>query len=95
MDRSISLCSGVLAAVCPWWTGRSQLSTLNSQTPRWFWPLVVVAMAMTFFYSLPRMNHGFWDDEELNVRTTLYGRFKLNKRTGENFDFTAYRNEER
>jgi hypothetical protein len=81
---------GVLAAICPWWTGRSQLSTLNSQlstlnsqAPRWFWPLVVVAMAMTFFYSLPRMNHGFWDDEELYVRTTLYGRFKLNKRTGE------------
>jgi len=84
---------GGLAAVCPWWTGarraksNSQLSTLNPQlstpTPRWFWPLVVVAMAMTFFYSLPRMTHGFWDDEELNVRTTLYGRFKPNKKTGE------------
>ncbi len=60
-----------------------QLSTLNSQAPRWFWPLVVVPMVMTFFYSLPRMNHGFWDDEELNVRTTLYGKFKLNKKTGE------------
>ena len=81
---------GMLAAVCPWWTRSPQLSTLNSQlstlnapTPRWFWPLVVVAMAMTLFYSLPRMNHGFWDDEELNVRTTLYGKFKLNKKTGE------------
>jgi hypothetical protein len=81
---------GMLAAICPWWTRRPQLSTLNSQlstvnapTPRWFWPLIVVAMATTVFYSLPRMNHGFWDDEELNVRTTLYGKFKPDKKTGE------------
>jgi hypothetical protein len=60
-----------------------QLSTPSSSGPRWFWPLVIVAMAMTLCYSLPRMNHGFWDDEELNVRTTLYGRFKPNKKTGE------------
>ena len=40
-------------------------------------------MATTFFYSLPRMTHGFWDDEELNVRTTLWGKFKPNKKTGE------------
>ncbi|HEY5704363.1 MAG TPA: hypothetical protein VIS96_02195 [Terrimicrobiaceae bacterium] len=80
---------GVLAVICPWWTGRLQLSTLGSQlsalppTPRWFPPLVAAAMAMTFAYSLPRMNHGFWDDEEFNVRTTLCGKFKANKKTGE------------
>ena len=82
---------GMLAALCPWWTRRgyqlstlnSQRSTLNFQTPRWFWPLVVIAMLMTVFYCLPRMNHGFWDDEELNVRTTLYGKFKRDKKTGE------------
>ena len=81
---------GMLAAVCPWWSGNpqrptlnAQLSTLNAPAPRWFWPLVAVAMAMTMFYSLPRMNHGFWDDEELNVRTTLYGKFKRDKKTGE------------
>jgi hypothetical protein len=63
-------------------SGKSQL--LIPSAPRWFWPLVVAAMAVTFCYSLPRMNHGFWDDEELNVRTTLYGKFKLNKKTNEN-----------
>ena len=78
---------GVLAAACPWWTASN--STLNSQlstrpqTPHWFWPLVAVAMAITFCYSLPRMTHGFWDDEELNVRTTLYGKFKPDKKSGE------------
>ena len=40
-------------------------------------------MALTFVYSLPRMNQGFWDDEELNVRTTLWGKFKPDKKTGE------------
>jgi hypothetical protein len=60
-----------------------QLSTFNSNGPRWFWPLVIVAMATTLGYSLPRMNHGFWDDEELNIRTTLYGKFKADKKTGE------------
>jgi hypothetical protein len=80
-----------LAAICPWWAGgrspnpvplpANQLPTPS--TPRWFWPLVVVAMATTFFYSLPRMDHGFWDDEELNIRTTLWGKFKPNKKTDE------------
>jgi hypothetical protein len=80
---------GLLAAVSPWWAPkhpfgpRMEGSTFNSQTPRWFWPLVIAAMATTFCYSLPRMNHGFWDDEELNVRTTLYGKFKPDKKTGE------------
>lgn len=78
-----------LIILCPWWaklrglTPNSGASVEGSATPRWFWPLVIVAMATTFFYSLPRMTHGFWDDEELNVRTTLWGKFKPNKKTGE------------
>ena len=86
---SIVLLRGGLAVICPWWSAErptrreSQSSSLGSHSPRWFWPLVIVAMAITFFYSLPRMSHGFWDDEELNVRTTLCGKFKLNKKTGE------------
>jgi hypothetical protein len=76
-----------LAILCPWWARLRELtpaaSVERSAAPRWFWPLVIVAMATTFFYSLPRMTHGFWDDEELNVRTTLWGKFKPNKKTGE------------
>ena len=76
-----------LAILCPWWAKfrelRPHAAVERSATPRWFWPLVIVAMATTFFYSLPRMTHGFWDDEELNVRTTLWGKFKPNKKTGE------------
>jgi hypothetical protein len=78
-----------LVAVCPWWTGgrrpvpAASSSTPMLPTPRWFWPLVAGAMAMTFLYSLPRMTYGFWDDEELNIRTTLGGKFKLNRKTGD------------
>jgi hypothetical protein len=78
-----------LAILCPWWARLRDLkpasaaSVERSATPRWFWPLVIVAMATTFFYSLPRMADGFWDDEELNVRTTLWGKFKPNKKTSE------------
>jgi hypothetical protein len=78
-----------LTILCPWWarlpdlTPGSPAVVKRFVTPRWFWPLVVAAMATTFFYSLPRMTHGFWDDEELNVRTTLWGRFKPDKKTGE------------
>ncbi len=79
---------GCLIILCPWWarlrdlTHSSVASLSGSPTPRWFWPLVIAAMAVTFFYSLPRMTHGFWDDEELNIRTTLWGKFKPNKKTG-------------
>jgi hypothetical protein len=85
-----------LIAICPWWARRhhpksrpqsqpsgsySRLST--ARAPRWFWPLVITAMVTTFFYGLPRMNHGFWDDEELNIRTTLWGKFRPDKKSGE------------
>jgi hypothetical protein len=77
-----------LIVLCPWWARSRDLTPPSSSqpsppTPRWFWPLVIAAMATTFFYSLPRMTHGFWDDEELNIRTTLWGKFKPNKKTGE------------
>ena len=73
-----------LAILCPWWAKPQDLtpaaSVKRSATPRWFWPLVIVAMATTFLYSLPRMTHGFWDDEELNVRTTLWGKFNQTRK---------------
>ena len=50
-----------LAILCPMvgeTTGRYTLYACfgeRSATPQWFWPLVIVAMATTFFYSLPWM----------------------------------------
>ncbi|HEY5743026.1 MAG TPA: glycosyltransferase family 39 protein [Terrimicrobiaceae bacterium] len=77
---------GGLVAICPWWTrkhlGRSR-STDQLPHLNFFWPLVILAMLTTFFYSLPRMAHGFWDDEELSVRSALWGKFRPNKKTKE------------
>lgn len=78
---------GVLMLLCPWWAQpfHGKRSTLNAQlsTPKWFWPLVIVAMAVTGFYAVQRLNFSFWDDEELNIRTTLYGKFKRDGKTQE------------
>lgn len=75
---------GALIGLCPWWAGPLQTRPLPvPRRPRWFWPLVIAAMAMTLFHSLPRMNDGFWDDEDLNIRTTLYGKFKDDPKTHE------------
>lgn len=49
---------------------------LRSATPRWFWPLVLLAMAILAVCGLPRLNDSFWDDEEYNVRHSIWGRFK-------------------
>lgn len=69
-----------LAALCPWWTaplrGERSTSDIQRSTPKWFWPVVFGAMIVTGLFSVPRLNDGFWDDEDLNIRTTLYGRFK-------------------
>lgn len=77
---------GGLALVCPWWarpTEHASAGAARLPTPRWFWPLVLLAMVTLTVFSLPRMNDSFWDDEELNIRTTLFGRFKADNETGE------------
>lgn len=45
-------------------------------TPRWFWPLVLLAMTIVAVCAMPRLNDSFWDDEEYNVRHSIWGRFK-------------------
>ena len=70
-----------LAVLCPWWS-KDALPATEAPRPRapwWFAPLILAAMTVTFLNALPRMNQGFWDDEDLNVRTTLFGKFKESK----------------
>lgn len=77
----------VLVVLCPWWTAplRGEHSTLNVQlsTPKWFWPLVGVAVILTASLSFPRLGFSLWDDEELCVRDSLVGRFRVDEKTGE------------
>lgn len=74
---------GIFAAaflwiVSPWWAGKSLQSVTNLlPAPRWFWPLVAVAMIFQIVFSIPRMDDGLWDDEEYNVRKSILGSYKL------------------
>src|SRR5690606_5671258 len=45
-------------------------------TPRWFWPLVAVAMALTAWFGLQRISFSVWDDEERSVRQNIVGEYR-------------------
>jgi len=45
-------------------------------TPRWFWPLVLVAMAFTAFCGAQRLSHSLWDDEEKSLRSVILGEYR-------------------
>lgn len=47
-------------------------------TPRWFWPLVIVAMGITLFCGLQRISRSVWDDEENSLRRVILGEYRLN-----------------
>ncbi len=74
-----------LFILCPWWAGpMDERTTHNVQrtTPKWFWPSVLVAMAMAAAFAVPRMGFGLWDDEELSARQAIVGKFQTDKETG-------------
>lgn len=75
---------GGLFVLCPWWTKPLAVENRKSkiENPRWFWPLVVLAMALAAAFALPRMTFGLWDDEELSARQAIVGKFQTDKETG-------------
>ncbi len=71
-----------LALLCGWWAGRkvSPGAVLQAtQTPRWFWPLIGVAMLLSATFSFPRLGNSLWDDEEYNVRKSILGRYNIQR----------------
>ncbi len=76
---AIGMCAAAfLWLLSPWWAGKSLKPVTNYlASPRWFWPLIAVAMILQIVFAIPRMNDGFWDDEELNVRRSILGNYKL------------------
>lgn len=83
----------LLFGICPWWTGsvrRAEMGdrssnirhqTSNIRRPRWFWPLVAVAMLITAGSASLRLNHSLWDDEEYALRRGVLGAYE---RKGDN-----------
>lgn len=71
----------ILAGLCPWWSG-SKFETshaLKLSYPRWFWPLVGVAMVVSAAFAAQRLNHGLWGDEEYALRRAVVGAYKMDK----------------
>ncbi len=48
-------------------------------TPRWFWPLVLAAMALTAFWGAQRISQSLWDDEVTSLRRVILGEYRLDK----------------
>jgi hypothetical protein len=72
----------LLALTAPWWTRpllSTRLSSLNPQapTPRWFWPLVAVAMAFNVWICWPRLWQSFWHDENYPLRNAIVGTYRI------------------
>jgi hypothetical protein len=70
---------GFLAATASWWVGEPVAGTdgeTRAAAPRWFWPLIVVAMIVNAFLCWPRLGHSFWHDETLPMRNAILGIYK-------------------
>jgi len=61
----------VFAVTAPWWL-RPALAVRpwlpKVSAPRWFWPLVLAAMALTAAMGWQRISYSLWDDEENSLR---------------------------
>jgi hypothetical protein len=70
----------LLALTAPWWTrpprsGETSPPT-RLPTPRWFWPLVAVAMLGTAIMGSMRLSHDLWDDEDYTLRRFVQGSYR-------------------
>lgn len=67
----------VLIGLCPWWA-RSRVPPSDSPRPqpRWFWPMMVIAMVTTAGFAALRLGHSLWDDEEYTLRRSVLGIYK-------------------
>jgi hypothetical protein len=74
-----------LALLCPWWaSGRPSGRPAQSQpAPGWFWPMILSAMILGAILAYPRLDHSLWDDEELCVRDSLAGKFRVDEKSGQ------------
>ena len=69
-----------------WWlkpARRPAVAWLPEQrTPRWFWPFVIAAMALTASWGIQRISQSLWDDEGSSLNRAVLGQYRRDK-TGE------------
>ncbi|HEU4677949.1 MAG TPA: hypothetical protein VFS35_00415, partial [Terrimicrobiaceae bacterium] len=70
----------LLGLSAQWWVrpvGRPATSWLpDHPTPRWFWPLVIAAMALTAFWGVQRIPQSLWDDEDSSLHRAILGQYR-------------------
>jgi hypothetical protein len=74
---------GLLALTAPRWvaprSGKLPAPLTGPQSPKWFWPLVILAMAITAVTGWPRLGQGLWHDEAYPVRRAIVGHYEEQK----------------
>lgn len=76
----------LLLATVKWWMVPSPsdaIPTKHSPAPRWFWPLVAIAMGIIAVTSSMRLNHDLWADEEYTLRLFVQGTYKPDPASGD------------
>ena len=66
-----------------WWLRPARRPSVpwlpEQRTPRWFWPLVIVAMALTAFWGIQRIPQSLWDDEDSSLHRAVLGQYRRDK----------------
>jgi hypothetical protein len=70
----------LLGATARWWLRSPRPSQTRwlpeEETPRWFWPLVVAATALTTFWGIQRLPQSLWDDEDSSLHRAVLGQYR-------------------
>ncbi|MGA7214570.1 MAG: glycosyltransferase family 39 protein [Terrimicrobiaceae bacterium] len=70
----------LLALSARWWLRPSHPSAAawlpEQTTPRWFWPLVIAAMALTALWGVQRISQSLWDDEDSSLHRAVLGQYR-------------------
>jgi hypothetical protein len=70
-----------LAATARWWMRPSQGGLYHlprAPMPKWFPPLIILAMIVCAVFGTQRLRQSFWDDEVYAMRRAIHGQWKRN-----------------
>ncbi len=71
----------ILGFAASFWTRPLPIGLITPRppVPRWFWMAVGMAVLTSAGLNAPRLDAGFWDDEEYSVRRSIAGSFRDQK----------------
>ncbi len=72
----------LLGLAAPWWCrppAAADEAPPAQKGPRWFWPLVAGAMAVTALFGAQRIGQSLWDDEVAALNRAVFGQYRHDK----------------